>query len=407
MNVTETIRSAKKIDYEILGQEIGGGIFSKIYLGRRKSDQKLFSIKCIPIIGSNDNERKANRSKIIEEINTLKGITVQGNTSKYWENLEDSLVKPNMVYIITTYMDRGSLSKNILTDINEYKSIFEKTVFGLNSLGAFFISHGNINPDTILLNSAGDVKYSDFSSGCGYSMFAEGVIACDEISSRGNPEFLDPQLSTTSHRIRRNSPTPEKSDIFSLGMTLFRVLTGKKVDFYNKSYPELLVAYQSVIRILKSVSFIEQKYKDILVYMLNPFADNRPTSGRIISALNETKPLIFAKFNEDRLNTNIANILEDSGYQPKETDTEFLPEPPESHNEPNEDDEEFTLDQDIQDLEMKEVSIDDEIEKMMNRFGRSDVSRGGKREAELDLSKLGLDENDDGNEDTRKRVRRI
>jgi len=101
---------------------------------------------------------------------------------------------------------------------------------GLRDIHAACILHRDIKPENILMDKKTRMyKYCDFGMSCFYQS-CEGVV--------GTPSYMEPACYFANKfgktpLVVRNQQLPcnitEWSDVFSLGMTLYEILTGKKL----------------------------------------------------------------------------------------------------------------------------------------------------------------------------------
>uniref|UniRef100_A0A0A9VTM8 Mitogen-activated protein kinase kinase kinase A n=1 Tax=Lygus hesperus TaxID=30085 RepID=A0A0A9VTM8_LYGHE len=90
---------------------------------------------------------------------------------------------------------------------------------GLNYLHVMKIVHCDVKPHNVLLAMDGLCKLSDF--GCALPVVRNKVIYIEDIGElRGTPSYLSPEVA-------RGEVPSTKSDIFSLGVAVLEMITGK------------------------------------------------------------------------------------------------------------------------------------------------------------------------------------
>ena len=105
------------------------------------------------------------------------------------------------------------------------KVIFEKILKGINTLHKAGICHRDIKPDNILLDKNFCPKICDF----GLSDIITGKNRSGKFYDfKGSHQYKPPKM------FLRKSFNGVKADIFSLGVTLFNLVTNK-CDFYEAS----------------------------------------------------------------------------------------------------------------------------------------------------------------------------
>lgn len=131
--------------------------------------------------------------------------------------------------------------------------------------------HRDIKPSNIMINSDGELKILDFglSKECNIDT---GLTAVGQ--ALGSPGFMSPE------QFRDSRIYDCRSDIFSLGVTIYFVLTGGKMPYQGKS---ALAAYQSMLtekpQTLHEIdSSIPESFSNLINSMIDKDVEKRPKS---------------------------------------------------------------------------------------------------------------------------------
>jgi serine/threonine-protein kinase len=123
---------------------------------------------------------------------------------------------------------RGELDENGPMAEEEALDLLAQVAAGLAHAHSVDVFHGSLCPEAILLPRIGPVKVTDFAHFDWYALAAaRGTTRLD------SPFYLSPEQA------RKSTRATATSDIYSLGATLFHMLTG---------HPPFRGAYQEVIR---------------------------------------------------------------------------------------------------------------------------------------------------------------
>jgi EAL domain-containing protein (putative c-di-GMP-specific phosphodiesterase class I) len=150
--------------------------------------------------------------------------------------------------------------------------------------------HHNICPDNILIDSDGNVKIQDF--------FINRVTYNYE--SENDSDFSVSPYYISPEKVEKNCEE-EKGDIFSLGVMLFYILTGKypfdgdndnSIIYSRIKRPKLStnanhgVQYKEPVSIDSIRKDIAPEYAELINSMLQPYPIKRPTAAKIVTMLN-------------------------------------------------------------------------------------------------------------------------
>ena len=201
-----------KIENYILGKELGKGSFALVRLGINKITKQKFAIKIYPKLNLLDLEK---RNSVKNEISVLKQLNHE-NIMKLYEVIDS----PKNIYLILEYINGISLSDYIKKcpelriKEEKCKEIYFQIIKAINYCKSKNIYHRDIKLENILLIEEKKVKLIDF----GFS------IKCPKNTYQkflcGTPTYMSPEI------INKYQYIPEYSDIWSLGVLLYIMLTG-------------------------------------------------------------------------------------------------------------------------------------------------------------------------------------
>jgi serine/threonine-protein kinase len=109
--------------------------------------------------------------------------------------------------------------------------VIHQTALGLATAHDKGVIHRDIKPGNLMLTARGNVKIADFGIALSTQDFNKKLTSTGEFV--GTPGYLSPEVCT-------GNPVDQRSDIFSLGIVLFEVLTGR-MPFTDESPLGLLL----------------------------------------------------------------------------------------------------------------------------------------------------------------------
>jgi len=139
------------------------------------------------------------------------------------------------IYLTMELVDGGSLRKRLSESplsIDEAIRIATSIAEGLQSLHALGIVHRDIKPGNVLLDSSGEVKLADF--GLARHLESDAAHATTTGTILGTLAYLSPEQAL-------GQPIDHRTDLYSLGVVLFEMLTGR-VPFEGESALGTLLA---------------------------------------------------------------------------------------------------------------------------------------------------------------------
>ena len=146
--------------------------------------------------------------------------------------------KDGYYYIIMEYVEGETLRQKILREhylsVSEAVRIIEQVTQGLAAAHNQNFVHRDIKPDNIMINPEGVAKIADFGLAKGKAIDAH-ITQTGQIV--GTPYYMSPEQAQTSSLDHR-------SDIYSLGVTFYYILTGR-VPFEGTTPIEIILKHIS------------------------------------------------------------------------------------------------------------------------------------------------------------------
>jgi eukaryotic-like serine/threonine-protein kinase len=199
-----------------LEREIGRGAMGVVYLGRDTAINRMVAIKAIPLAAEfSDAELVEARARFFREAETAGRLNHPNIVTIYDVGEERGLAYIAMEYLKGRHLSDYAKSNNLL-EPRKVLEIIGRTADALGFAHKQQVVHRDIKPANLMYDPSSDVlKITDFGiarlSGAGSTR--TGIVL-------GTPSFMSPEQlegrTVTGH-----------SDLFSLGVSLFQLLTGQ------------------------------------------------------------------------------------------------------------------------------------------------------------------------------------
>jgi serine/threonine-protein kinase len=199
-----------------LEREIGRGAMGIVYLGRDTAINRMVAIKAIPLASEfSDAELVEARSRFFREAETAGRLNHPNIVTIYDVGEERGLAYIAMEYLKGKHLSDYAKSSNLL-EPRKVLEVIGRTAEALGFAHKQQVVHRDIKPANLMYDPSTDVlKITDFGiarlSGAGSTR--TGIVL-------GTPSFMSPEQlegrTVTGH-----------SDLFSLGVSLFQLLTGQ------------------------------------------------------------------------------------------------------------------------------------------------------------------------------------
>ena len=198
--------------YEILSQ-VGQGGMATVYLARQRSMNRNVALKFLPAVFLNDDsylQRFEREVKIVARLEHRNIVPVY-DYGKF----------DQQPYIAMRYMPAGSVEELLAEGkipLGRVASIIEQVASALDYAHQMGILHRDLKPSNILLDDGGGVFITDFGIA---QILSEGSGKITTQGAVGTPSYMSPEQA-------QGEPLDGRSDVYSLGVMLFELLTGRR-----------------------------------------------------------------------------------------------------------------------------------------------------------------------------------
>ena len=251
---------------------VNQGKYGLIYKAINKTDNNIYAIK---VIKNNNNPDLIEREK-----NILKKESHQ-NIIRYYS----SFVENNTNYFVLEFFD----GENLENLSNKYKSmnppqnipqsliiiILKGVINGLLYLHNRNIMHRDIAPDNIMIDKNNVVKITDF----GLSKKCNNLEELAKGSIRGKAYYASPEIYKAFFKTDQKIANYNfKTDIFSLGVTMFYLMTfdlpiyvneKKKIFIRNENFINPNVYHRKLIEIIESMLIFDENKRPSSLELYN------------------------------------------------------------------------------------------------------------------------------------------
>lgn len=195
--------------YEIVSK-IGTGGMADVY---KAKDHKLNRFVAVKVLKAEFREDKAFIRKFRSEAQAAASLT-HPNVVNIFDVGEDEGVHYIVMEVIEGITLKEYISKKGKLSIKEVTSIAIQVSMGLEAAHSHGIVHRDVKPQNIIISTDGKVKVTDF----GIARAASSNTISSNVM--GSVHYSSPEQV-------RGGYSDEKSDIYSLGITLYEMVTGR------------------------------------------------------------------------------------------------------------------------------------------------------------------------------------
>lgn len=203
-------------EYELL-EQLGRGGMGFVYRALHTRLQRVVALKVLP---AHRSAHEASLSRFTREIEAVAKLNHPNLVRAY-----DAGEQDGMNYLVMEMVEGVDLHRLVRQlgplPIADACEIARQVAAGLQHVRDHGLVHRDIKPSNVLLSRDGDVKVLDL----GLALWDRGTMSQEELTTTGQImgtfDYMSPEQAKDSHSV------DIRSDIYSLGCTLFKLLAGR------------------------------------------------------------------------------------------------------------------------------------------------------------------------------------
>ena len=199
--------------YEIV-KELGRGATSTVYLAIDSFNNQQVALKLF----NSDSNHNSSIARVFRKLLVTEAALAGKLSHPHIVKVYDAVIDDEVNYMVMEYIDGETLERasevDNLLPLGRAAEIIYKCCKALEYAQSQGVIHRDIKPANILLYGENDIKISDFGA---------AVIESQQetqVNGLGSPAYMSPE------QIEEHSLT-HQTDIYSLGVTMYRLLTGR------------------------------------------------------------------------------------------------------------------------------------------------------------------------------------
>ena len=267
--------------YEIVS-ELGRGGMGVVYKGFEPSLNRHVAIKELsPSLAHDQNlvERFLREARSMAALNDPHIIQI------YFIGQDDATNQP---FFVMEFVEGESLSQLLKREgklsVENALKIVHQTAQGLATAHDKGVVHRDIKPGNLMLSPRGQVKIADFGIALATADFSKKLTSTGEFV--GTPGYLSPEVCL-------GKQVDQRSDIFSLGIVLYEMLSGDTPFHDHSPLGLMLEVVKSEIPDIRGLnSEVDAQTAQILTRMVAKDPADRFQSCHELAAALETHPLV-------------------------------------------------------------------------------------------------------------------
>ncbi len=250
---------SETFDRFVIEKELGRGKQGVVYLASDPDLHRKVAIKAVHLSG--ELQQQENLDALLSEARMVSRLQHNNIVTVF-----DLGITNHRPYLVLEYIDGTSLRQKIRSGLklDEALRIMRDILSGVSAAHTQNIAHGDIKPANILINQEGSAKVADF----GLAHFSDARQSNDS-GLCGTPQYMAPEyIETRQHKI--------VSDVFSLGLVCYEMLTGKPAVNGDDIYQILNLIANEKIPAPSTINVaIDERLDDLILKSLSKDPEQR------------------------------------------------------------------------------------------------------------------------------------
>ena len=265
--------------YEIVA-ELGRGGMGVVYKGYEAALNRYVAIKVLADSLAHD---EAIRERFLREARSMAALNDPHIIQIYFIGEDEG-----QTYFVMEFVEGESLGSMLKRDhrltVEQAAKIIQQTALGLATAHDRGVVHRDVKPGNLMISSRGSVKIADFGIALSNQDLSKKLTTTGEFV--GTPGYLSPEVCL-------GRPVDQRSDIFSLGIVLFEMLTGRMPFTDESPLGLMLEVVKAEIPDVRQINAeADPQIAQILSRMIaKEPADRYPSCHELVADLN-THPLV-------------------------------------------------------------------------------------------------------------------
>jgi serine/threonine-protein kinase len=208
-----TLRTGRKIGNYRIAEQIGGGAMGRVWRGVDEALSRPVAVKML-------RGELSDHPELIERFRIEARILARlshPNVAMVYALVEEA----DQLYLVMEYVKGETLDSYLdrhgPLDLNACFALFHQALDGIQHAHEAGVVHRDIKSSNLMLHPTGQIKWIDF----GIALVQGRERMTREGGLMGTPEYMSPEQV-------RGEPGTIRSDVYSLGIVLYRMLTGKR-----------------------------------------------------------------------------------------------------------------------------------------------------------------------------------
>lgn len=265
-----------------LGKKLGSGHFGEVFLGQDNVHGQI----AVKVLSRDPKESPAQWDvRKLGLLNEAMSLSRASHPNVVQVHRIDEHPSDDSIRLCMAYCPNGSLQSHFDAgpmSIAAVRKVGTEVCLGLENLHSGGMLHRDIKPGNILLDASGVAKLGDF-----------GLVTDDLVYGYGSQNGY---LDHIAYEVWLGDGTSRKSDIWALGMTLYRLLHG--MEWYERMPPaKARINLGNFVDSLVWLPHIPKSWRRVIRKMMNDDKTKRyATANQVLNALSklETPPWIIS-----------------------------------------------------------------------------------------------------------------